>query len=187
MRFGHFAHEGIKFRTIDVVPSASLKQRYNKHVNVFLFFSFILDTFKRVDFFLSHLVGHLHTVLIEPIMVGWFPQVPISEGHHVPVGPGKESRHSQVIHTSPHITGGCNRPKPRTNCVFQSYSFIFWVLLPYPCTCSSPASFAPSSTRWTPGRLPGSGRIPERNATSFSPQKVCSRSPQTRTSRALNT
>lgn len=47
MRFGHFAHEGIKFRTIDVVPSASLKQRY-KHVNVFFFF--ILDTFKHVDF-----------------------------------------------------------------------------------------------------------------------------------------
>lgn len=38
MRFGHFAYEGIKFRTIDVVPSASLKQRYNKYVNGFLFF-----------------------------------------------------------------------------------------------------------------------------------------------------
>lgn len=92
---------------------------------------------------------HLDAVVSEPVVVVWFPWGPISEGDHVPVGPGEEPGRSQVIQASPHITGGCHGPKQKRLIQIVCSKLLLkhgMGSFPYPCTGSSPASSALSST-----------------------------------------
>ncbi len=64
-------------------------------------------------FRLSHLVRHLNTVLVEPLVIVGFPWRPVSEGHLVLVRPCVHTSQKEVIQASPHITAGCKRPKKK--------------------------------------------------------------------------
>lgn len=109
MCFGHFAYVGIEFCTGNVVPSASLEYWLKKRRNVQTCLSQHGGTLVELAFVSPYLVQHLNAVFTEPVVVVGFPRGPVSEGGHVFIRPAEQTGHSQVIQTSPDITGGCKK------------------------------------------------------------------------------
>lgn len=115
--FGHFAYVGIELGAGHVIPSSGLKQRGHLHQKSL---QRMIKDFDQVHVVTGvYLVYHLHTVLVEPVVVVGLPRGPVSEGRHVFVRPGKHPGHNQVSQTRPHVTGGCiNQPRKKCNSLF---------------------------------------------------------------------